>query len=165
MKKSHILLVALVLGAMSLLVVVYAQAQRDDDERDHKVPYTSLPEAVRTAAEKILGGPGDYEAETEVEEGIRWYEVEAEHAGREMSLKFTELGNLVELEREIPFEDLPAAARRELKKDYPGAEFIEVEEVELHFYEVEFRINGTEHEIRVFASGDIEDENDGDGED
>jgi uncharacterized membrane protein YkoI len=68
--------------------------------REESVPYESVPEAVRGAAEKYFGGAGDYSASREVEQGKVFYEVEGKKAGRTVGLKFSEDGRLLEEERE-----------------------------------------------------------------
>ena len=50
-------------------------------------------------------------------------------------------------------------------KDYPGAEIKVVEAVQVFFYEVEIIHNGKKSEIKVYATGDIEDEDDEDDDD
>ncbi len=165
MKARRIYMAGAFTLTLGVFAIAYAQNQWTVEEREHEIPYSELPEAVRTAAEEILGSSGDYEAETEVEEGVRWYEVETERDGKEISFKFTADGVLVEREEEVSFDALPEAVQRELNKNYPGADFNEIEAVELHYYEVELRINGREREIRIFASGDIEDDDDEEDDD
>ena len=51
-----------------------------------------------------------------------------------------------------------------LKKDYPKATFANPFAVTKMFYEVEIVIDGKKHEVKVDASGNIEDESKGDGD-
>lgn len=67
---------------------------------EESVAYASLPAAVRAAAEKKLGGPGDYKASKEIEDGKTAYEIEAKSNGKHITLKFSETGELLEEEKD-----------------------------------------------------------------
>ena len=96
-KKTSI--VTTVLLSLCITGVVFAKGHEAEDKEEQSVEYSSLPQAVRTAVEIVLGDVSSIEAKTEVEEGVRWYEIETEQDGQDMSLKLTEAGNLVEIEK------------------------------------------------------------------
>jgi uncharacterized membrane protein YkoI len=68
--------------------------------RQDEVPFASLPAAARAAAEKYFGGPGDYQAGKEVENGKVSYEVEGKRDGAKAALKISEDGKRVTEEKE-----------------------------------------------------------------
>ncbi len=156
MKKRFAYLTVLGLWMACTLFVVVAHGRAAEEGKDHDLAFESLPVSVRNAVLAEYGTDGKFEAETEVVDGVPWYEVQTHSEGREISLRFTEDGELVEREVEIAASSLPDKARRALDKQFPGAQIEEVEAVELHFYNVEFVVDGTQREFRVYASGQIE---------
>lgn len=68
--------------------------------REDTVSFASMPAAVRAAAEKYFGGPGEYKASKEVEGDKAFYEVEGKKDGKKVTLKYTEDGKQVEEEKE-----------------------------------------------------------------
>ncbi len=147
-------------GALLLLAVISPLGSQPtiQEEESNEIAYASLPSAVRSAAETILGAGvlGSSHVELEVEDGITSYEVESRIDGRGFSLKFSEAGDLMEAERSIDFDDLPEAVRRELSAAFPSQSFAEVEQIERHFFELEFGADGREYEIRVSPAGRIQ---------
>ncbi len=155
MKKRFAYLTVLGLWmACTLFVVAHVRAAEEGKDQD--LAFESLPVSIRNAVLAEYGTDGKFEAEIEVVDGVRWCEVEMHREGREVSLRFTEDGDLVEREIEVDASFLPDKARRALDEQFPGAQIEEVEAVELHFYNVEFVVDGTQREFRVYASGQIE---------
>jgi hypothetical protein len=87
------ILVALGLGAW---VVAQRPAILEWGERE--VEYSTLPEAVRAAAEAHFGGLQDFEASTEIENGVRVYEIEGTIDGVKVSIEVNEAGEILEIE-------------------------------------------------------------------
>ena len=71
----------------------------------------------------------------------------------------------MESETAIKLSALPDAVLKELKKDYPDAAIVETEAVQLNYYEVEIVKNGKKRDVIVLATGDIEDQVFGGGND
>ena len=65
---------------------------------EESVPYSSLPEAVRAAAEKYFGSTAGLKASRELESGNTFYEVEGMKGGVAKALKLNESGEIVEEE-------------------------------------------------------------------
>jgi len=67
---------------------------------EESVPYTSLPEAVRKAAEKYFGSSEGLAANKEIEKGKTFYEVEGQKGGATITLKLSDTGKILEKEKE-----------------------------------------------------------------
>ncbi|HEX5010679.1 MAG TPA: hypothetical protein VFY71_09770, partial [Planctomycetota bacterium] len=66
-------------------------------------------------------------------------------------------GHVMELERELPVDTLPAAVQAALKHDFPGATVDKAEAVQVSYFEVQVNSGGRKHDVKVYATGDIED--------
>ena len=139
----------------------FEQEDEDDEEEEEierKIDLAEAPEAVREIILKSVGNNPIKEVEVEIEDGVAKYEVEYMVNGVEHGVECSATGEILELEHVIDVKSLPAAALRAINEKYPGAAIKEVEAVQVFFYEVEFLHNGKKREIKVFATGDIEDE-------
>jgi uncharacterized membrane protein YkoI len=66
---------------------------------EESVPYSSVPAAVRAAAEKYFGSAEGLKASKEIEEGKTFYEVEGKKGGAAVALKLDDTGKIVEEEK------------------------------------------------------------------
>jgi uncharacterized membrane protein YkoI len=66
---------------------------------EESVPYNSLPEAVKQAAEKYFGSAESLSASKEIEGNQTYYEVEGKKGGKEISLKLDQTGKILEEEK------------------------------------------------------------------
>jgi uncharacterized membrane protein YkoI len=64
------------------------------------VEFTTMPEAVCSAAEKYFGTAEGLTASKEVKKDINYYEVEGKKDGKLVSIKLSELGQIVEEENQ-----------------------------------------------------------------
>jgi uncharacterized membrane protein YkoI len=64
------------------------------------VPYTSLPLAVRNAAEKYFGSATGLKASAELEGGKTFYEVSGKKGNTPITLKLSDTGQILEEEKE-----------------------------------------------------------------
>ncbi len=62
------------------------------------VPYSSLPQVVRAAAEKYFGSAEGLKAFKELEKGQTFYEVEGKKGGATQEIKLTDKGEIIEEE-------------------------------------------------------------------
>lgn len=67
---------------------------------EESVSYSSLPGAVQAAVEKYFGSAQGLEAFKEVEHGKTFYEVEGKKDGAPITLKLTDMGQILEVEKE-----------------------------------------------------------------
>jgi uncharacterized membrane protein YkoI len=124
-----------------------------EEENEQEVPYQSLPAAARAAAVKALAGATDFSAEKESERGVTHFEVVGKKGGKAITVTLSGAGEIVELETEIFYAELPAAVRERLKREYPGVSFEIVELVEPRYFEVKFKTDGNWHEVQIYPSG------------
>jgi uncharacterized membrane protein YkoI len=70
------------------------------------------------------------EAERTKEKGIALFEVELEQGDRDIKVKVTSEGAIVEVEREVDAEELPQAVKEQLAKSAPGKKIKEAARIE-----------------------------------
>lgn len=145
-----------------------AQPKGEDKEGDEEEVITldKAPEAVRAAAIKLAGDAKNITKviKEEDDEDVVQYEVEYIEGAVKCAAIFSAAGDLMETEKSMTEAKLPAAVMAALKKDYPKATFADPQVVTKMFYEIEVVIDGKKHEVKVDASGNIEDESKDDGE-
>ncbi|MBL9030850.1 MAG: hypothetical protein JNM80_03975 [Phycisphaerae bacterium] len=143
-----------------------AQPKGEEKEGDEEEVITldKAPEAVRAAAIKLVGDAKNITKviKEEDDEDVVQYEIEYNEGAVKCAAIFSAAGDLMETEKATTEAKLPAAAMAALKKDYPKATFANPFVVTKMFYEVEIVIDGKKHEVKVDASGNIEDESKGD---
>lgn len=146
-----------------------AQAKGEEKEGDEEEVITldKAPEAVRAAAIKLAGDAKNITKvikEEDEEDNIQ-YEIEYNEGSGAAAIKcaaiFSAAGDLMETEKATTEAKLPAAVMAAIKKDYPKATFADPQVVTKMFYEIEVVIDGKKHEVKVDASGNIEDESEG----
>ncbi len=144
------------------------QPKGEDKEGDEEEVNTldKAPEAVRAAAIKLAGDAKNITKviKEEDDEDVVQYEIEYNEGAVKCAAIFSVAGDLMETEKGTTEAKLPAAVMAALKKDYPKATFANPFVVTKMFYEVEIVIDGKKHEVKVDASGNIEDESKGDGD-
>lgn len=139
-----------------------AEKEGDDEE---VITLDKAPEAVRAAAIRLAGDAKNITKviKEEDDEDVVQYEVEYNEGATKCAAIIAVSGELMETEKGTTEAKLPAAVMAALKKDYPQATFANPFVVAKMFYEIEVVINGKKHEVKVDASGNIEDESeDGD---
>lgn len=141
------------------------QPKGEDKEGDEEEVITldKAPEAVRAAAIKLAGDAKNITKviKEEDDEDVVQYEIEYNEGAVKCAAIFSTAGELMETEKGTSEAKLPAAVMAALKKDYPKATFADPQVVTEMFYEIEIVIDGKKHEVKVDASGNIEDESKG----
>jgi uncharacterized membrane protein YkoI len=117
---------------------------------------------VRPAAQTVIQAQtsgGTIEKITcEKEEGKHFYKVEYKKDGREFELQVDDDGKVLETEEILAMEDLPPAVLETVKAESAGGEIKELAletEGGKTFYEVEFKKDGKEHEIKIAEDGTV----------
>ncbi len=114
-------------GLAALLgLSMLAGASHADEE---KIPVEKLPAAVTKAVKKKFPKARIQAASREVEDGATTYEVELKVEGRSVDLALNADGKILEIEKEIPVNELPKAVTKRLAARYPGATIVKVEEI------------------------------------
>jgi Putative beta-lactamase-inhibitor-like, PepSY-like len=109
-----------------LAVSTMASMTRADEE---KISVEKLPAAIKKAIKKKFPKAEIEKASKEVEDGRTTYEVLLEVDDRPIDVAFKADGTILEIEREIPFKELPAKVKKSLETKYPGAKIEKVEMV------------------------------------
>ncbi len=113
--------VAALLGLSMLAVAANA-----DEE---KIPVEKLPAAVMKTVKKKFHEARIVGASKEVEDGATTYEVELKVEGRSVDVALNADGKILEIEKEVPVDELPKAVKKRLAARYPGAKIEKVEEI------------------------------------
>lgn len=157
----------LMISAAGQLLSTGAEEEDDDededgeDEDEESVTREQLPRAVQDALSKALPDAQIGELTREAEDGFVVYEAGYEANGAEHEAKLTEGGQIIETEERIAPSALPPAVMVRIQASFPDAEIEEAELVTATFYEIELEAGGKEHEIKIFANGQvIEDDED-----
>ncbi len=123
-----------------------------------KVELGDVPPTAQTVIESHTSGGTIEEITFEKEEGKHFYKVEYKKNGREFELQIDDDGNVLEIEESMKMEDLPPAVQETVKTESAGGE---IEELVLEtekgktFYEVEFKKDGKEHEVKIAEDGTV----------
>jgi Putative beta-lactamase-inhibitor-like, PepSY-like len=120
--RKRIMIGAVAVLGMSVLIV----AAKADEE---KVPIDKLPSAVLKAVKRKFPKAEIERATKEVEDGTTTYEIELEIKDRSVDVSLKADGTILEIEREVPIEELPKAVKKKLAAKYPNAKIEKAEEV------------------------------------
>jgi hypothetical protein len=121
MRKLFVMGIVSVLG----LAVVMMPARADEE----KVSVDKLPAAVKKTLKRKFPKAEIEKATKEVEDGNTVYEVELEIKDRSVDVSLKADGTILEIEREVPADELPEAVRKKLAARYPKAKIEKAEEV------------------------------------
>jgi Putative beta-lactamase-inhibitor-like, PepSY-like len=117
MKENAMRRVTTWLGAAAMAgLALTVAASRADDK---KISPDDLPAKVKEALNHRFPGAKVTSAEKEIEKGQVVYDLELKHDGRKYEMDVKEDGTILEIEKEIPLRELPAAVAKALKDHYP----------------------------------------------
>jgi Putative beta-lactamase-inhibitor-like, PepSY-like len=120
--RKRIGMVTMTLFALSTMALM-ARAGED------KISVEKLPAAIKKTIKKKFPKAEIEKASKEVEDGETTYEVLLEIEDRPVDVAFKADGTILEIEREIPFKELPANVKKALAAKYPQAKIEKVEMV------------------------------------
>jgi len=152
----HTSLVTVGIAAVGLLGTGFAFVQGHEKGGETPVDVTKLPAPVQATAKKVFGKLDGLKATQETQRGVVLYEVVGKGAeGMDLTFTCVAGGQVNEVERQIPMNQLPADAAANLQKAFPGATLLSAEEVESHYFEVKLKTDGQEKKVVVGASGAV----------
>jgi uncharacterized membrane protein YkoI len=154
-RLSSVVGLGLVVVAGALLVASARRTPRRADGHEEKIEMSKVPAPVQAAARKFLPKLDACTAALEKEKGETFYEIQGKGEGSmNLAVLMTESGQVVEVEREVPAERLPAAARAEIEKRVPGGTVAKVEDLEKHSFEVQVvGVDGKKTEVQLSVTG------------
>jgi len=112
--------------AVGLTLVAMGRAE---DDKAKKIPLDKAPKAVRDAIQGRFPGADVNSIEKETEKGKVVYDVELKQKGRKYEMDIQEDGTIIEIEKEVALNDVPAPVMQALKAKFPKATIKEVMEV------------------------------------
>jgi hypothetical protein len=121
--KRFVQVTALVGALVSLAMTSMASAEEE------KIPVKELPKAVRKAVKAKFPRAHIKGAAKEEENDRTTYEVMLEIRGRAVDVALKADGTIVEIEKEVPVDELPRAVRHALASKYPKAKIVKAEEI------------------------------------
>jgi uncharacterized membrane protein YkoI len=127
-----------------------------------KIKVEELPPAVQKAMKEQSKGAAILGASKEQENGRTTYEIETKLAGKGRDLTFDESGSLLEVEREMDLDSIPAPAKEAILKNAANETVQKVESVTSGSstqYEAHIKTNsGKTREVVVNGEGTIQQE-------
>lgn len=123
-----------------------------------EVKLEDVPPAAQAVIQSHTSGGMIEEITCEKEEGKHLYKVEYKKDGREFELKVDDEGNVLEIEESMKMEDLPPAVQETVKAESAGGKIKELvleTEKGKTFYEVEFKKDGKEYEVKIAEDGTV----------
>jgi uncharacterized membrane protein YkoI len=101
----------------------------EDKPKAEKVSPDKLPKAVADAIKARFPKGEITSAEKEIEDGKVVYDIELKSEGLKYEMDIKEDGTVIEIEKEIPLKDVPAAITKALEDKYPKSKIIDIMEV------------------------------------
>ncbi|MCX7626081.1 MAG: hypothetical protein N2Z21_07715 [Candidatus Sumerlaeaceae bacterium] len=133
------------------------EAKESDEPGEEKVSLESVPAAVRQAIEKEAGPSGKIvKVVKESEEGKEAFEADFLKLGAEYSIKVAPDGAVVEIEKKVDENTLPAPVKAALQKAVGKGKVLESLAVTMHLYEFEVEIEGKAKEVKIDPLGNVE---------
>ncbi|MHC4340271.1 MAG: PepSY domain-containing protein [Planctomycetota bacterium] len=154
LRIALVLLAAMVAGSVTVLAL--------PEQGEDSIAFKDAPQAVQAAIRKVTTVEEIIELEKITDDGLTVYEVEFKKDGRARVLKFAVSGEVIVTEQEVDASTLPETVRTVLQKRFPGGEIVEAESITLHYYEVVVKAGGKVHEVKLLASGEMDDDEDED---
>ncbi len=116
--------------AMAVVVLLSLSVLSTDLRADEeKIAFEKLPAAVKKTIKRKFPKAEIEGASKEVEDGTTTYEVELEIKDRSVDVALKADGTILEIEREVPVNELPKAVKKALAARYPKAKIEKVEEI------------------------------------
>lgn len=141
------------LTALSVTLVGISSAMADED-----LTLSQVPPAVQATVKKVVGGNKLVSMDSDVDNGKRVYEVDAEGKFSSYSVHISASGAVLGISLDIPMEIVPSAVTDAATKAYPSATLKEPEirtDNGQMLYKLEVMVGKVKHEMLVNASGKV----------
>lgn len=151
-------------GAGSLAVAAiskphspWSPASEGGDWSETEIKLTDLPEAARAVVTKGTKADSVKTVTKETAHGVTTYEIDYMDGSVACAMLLSAAGDVIESERGIEHGKIPAAAMAALMQRYPNATLGDAVVATKVVYEVEITVDGKKREVKVEASGAIDD--------
>lgn len=126
-----------------------------------EIKLTDMPEAARAVVLKSTTANSVKKITRETAHGVTTYEIDYVDGSVPCAMLLSATGDVIESERGIEQDKIPAAALAALKQRYPDATMGDAVVATKVVYEIEITVNGKKQEVKVEASGAMEDKKGG----
>jgi hypothetical protein len=131
-----------------------------------KISAAEVPAAVSSALNQRFPGNQVRSVEKENENGMIIFDYELTQDGRKYEADIKDDGTIIEIEKQVAANNVPAAVTHAVQAKFPGAKIGDVMEVNKvsgktetpDHYEVTLTTGGKEKEVNVTMDGKVEDE-------
>jgi hypothetical protein len=117
------------LMALSACLLAHSATAHAAEGKEDEIPLDKVPKAVLSAVKKKFPEAKLQGAAKQTEDDQTFYEVFIKHKGHEIYVVCEPAGKIVEIDREITLKDLPKPVSEALKKQFPKATIVSIEEV------------------------------------
>jgi len=115
--------------ALSLHVLLLSAWALAAEGKEDEIPLDKVPKPVVAAVKKKFPEAKLQGAAKQTDDDHTFYEVLIKHKGHEIYVVCEPEGKIVEIDREITLKDLPKPVSEALKKQFPKATIVSIEEV------------------------------------
>jgi hypothetical protein len=135
------------------------EATGEREAGEDVITLDSAPEPVRATALKLAGEAKNVTSviREQNKAGATTFEVEYTDGVVKCAAILSPMGDVMETERAVPDSSLPGSVLAALRREFPGATFADAQAVTVHSYEINVVRDGKRHEVKVDATGGIND--------
>ena len=134
----------------------WSPASEGGDWSETEIKLTDLPEAARAVVKKSTKDDSVKTVTKETAHGVTTYEIDYMDGSVACAMLLSAAGDVIESERGIANDKIPAAAMAALKQRFPNATLGDAVVSTKVVYEVEITVDGKKTEVKVEASGTID---------
>ena len=128
-------------------------ASEGGDWSETEIKLTDLPEAARAVVKKSTKDDSVKKVTKETAHGVTTYEIDYMDGSVTCAMLLSAAGDVIESERGIAHDKIPAAAMAALMQRYPNATLGDAVVATKVVYEVEITVDGKKREVKMEASG------------
>jgi hypothetical protein len=131
----------------------WSPASEGGDWSETEIKLTDLPEAARAVVKKSTKDDSVKKVTKETAHGVTTYEIDYMDGSVTCAMLLSAAGDVIESERGIAHDKIPAAAMAALMQRYPNATLGDAVVATKVVYEVEITVDGKKREVKMEASG------------
>ena len=131
----------------------WSPASEGGDWSETEIKLTDLPEAARAIVKKSTKDDSVKKVTKETAHGVTTYEIDYMDGSVACAMLLSAAGDVIESERGIAHDKIPAAAMAALMQRYPNATLGDAVVATKVVYEVEITVDGKKREVKMEASG------------
>jgi hypothetical protein len=131
----------------------WSPASEGGDWSETEIKLTDLPEAARAVVKKSTKDDSVKKVTKETAHGVTTYEIDYMDGSVTCAMLLSAAGDVIESERGIALDKIPAAAMVALMQRFPNATLGDAVVATKVVYEVEITVDGKKREVKMEASG------------